>query len=75
MNLFNHRWLGTGLLVIGAVVVFVSLLAARNKSTGLNHFWRAGAMVLALLVAMVGHQGGELVYGEIFDKAIEQFNK
>lgn len=75
MNLFNHRWLGTGLVAIGCVVVFLSLLAARKQSSGLNHFWRVGAMVLAVLVSIVGHQGGELVYGEIFDKAMEQFQK
>ena len=32
-------------------------------------------MILALLVSIVGHQGGELVYGEIFDKAIEALTK
>jgi len=75
MNLFNHRWLGTGLIAISCVVVFVSMMAARKKSSGLDHLWKVGAMVLAVLVSMVGHQGGELVYGEIFDKAMEQFNK
>jgi hypothetical protein len=32
-------------------------------------------LVLALLVAIVGHQGGELVYGDIFAKARELFMK
>jgi hypothetical protein len=27
------------------------------------------------LVALVGHQGGEMVYGDIFAQAIEQFNR
>jgi hypothetical protein len=50
-------------------------MAARKKSSGLDHVWKVGAMILAVLVSIVGHQGGELVYGEIFDKAIEQFKK
>jgi hypothetical protein len=60
---------------MSCIVVFLSLMAARKKSSGLDHVWKVGAMILAVLVSIVGHQGGELVYGEIFDKAIEQFKK
>lgn len=74
-NLFYHRWIGTITSIIGVVCVLLALLARRNKSARLNHVWRIGAMILAVLVSIVGHQGGELVYGEIFDKAIEQLFK
>jgi len=74
-NFFMHRWLGTLTAVLGVVCVLFGLMARRYKSDGLGHAWRLGAIVLAALVGMVGHQGGELVYGDIFDKAIEQLNK
>lgn len=75
LNLFFHRWLGTLTAVLGAVCVLVALMARRRRSDKLNHAWRIGAMALAALVGLVGHQGGELVYGDIFDKAIQQFLK
>ena len=74
-NLFFHRWLGTLTAVVGIVCVVVGLMARRYKSNKLSHAWRIGAIVLAALVGLVGHQGGELVYGDIFDKALEQLRK
>ncbi len=75
LNLFYHRWLGSLTAVLGVVCVFLALMARRNKSDKLNHAWRIGAMALAALVGVVGHQGGEMVYGDIFDKAIQQLIK
>lgn len=74
-NLFYHRWLGTFIAVFGMGCVLLGLIARRYKSDNLNHAWRIGAIVLAALVGIVGHQGGELVYGDIFDKAMEQLRK
>jgi len=74
-NFFLHRWLGTLSAVLGMLCVLTGLLARRYKSTGLNHSWRVGAIVLAGLVGLVGHQGGEMVYGDIFGKAMEQLRK
>ena len=74
-NLFFHRWLGTLTAVLGIACVLIGLMARRYKSNGLGHTWRFGAIVLAALVAIVGHQGGELVYGDLLDKAMEQFRK
>ncbi len=74
-NLFFHRWLGTLTALLGIACVLIGLMARRYKSNGLGHTWRIGAIVLAALVAMVGHQGGELVYGDLLDKAMEQFRK
>ncbi|MFY8201372.1 MAG: DUF2231 domain-containing protein, partial [Pirellula staleyi] len=74
-NFFWHRWLGTGTAFLGILTVAMGLIASRTKSNRLNHGWRIGAIVLAGLVGLVGHQGGELVYGDIFDKALEQLRK
>lgn len=74
-NFFWHRWLGTGTAFLGILTVAMGLIASRTKSDRLNHGWRIGAIVLAGLVGLVGHQGGELVYGDIFDKALEQLRK
>jgi hypothetical protein len=30
---------------------------------------------MAALVGIVGHQGGEMVYGDIFAQALEQINR
>jgi uncharacterized membrane protein len=75
VNFFFHRWLGTATAVLGMLAVVVGLLARRYKSNALGHVWRLGAMLLAILVGLVGHQGGELVYGDIFEKAVEQLYK
>ncbi len=74
-NFFYHRWLGVSIAILGLVCVLLGLLARRYKSTGLNHAWRIGAVLLAALVGLVGHQGGEMHYGDIFDKAMEQLRK
>ena len=74
-NLFYHRWIGTFTAVFGLGCVLLGLIARRYKSDNLNHAWRIGAILLAALVGIVGHQGGELVYGDIFDKAMEQLRK
>ncbi len=74
-NFFYHRWLGTFTAALGLICVVLGLLARRNKSNRLSHAWRIGAIALAALVGVVGHQGGELVYGDIFGKAIEQLRK
>ena len=72
VNFFYHRWFGTFTSALSLVCVVLGLLARRNKSNKLNHVWRIGAIALAALVGTVGHQGGELVYGDIFGKAVEQ---
>jgi uncharacterized membrane protein len=74
-NFFYHRWLGTIVPALGLFSIVTALLARRNKSKGLNHLWRISAIGMAALVGLVGHQGGELIYGDVFDKAIEQFSK
>lgn len=66
---FGHRWLGTSVVPVSVIVFVLSILALRRESKGLRHAWLLGTMMLALLVGIVGHQGGELKYGDIFEKA------
>lgn len=74
-NQFFHRWLGTVTAVLGLVVCIAGWRARQSDGSRPGHFWRLGTLILAMLVGMVGHQGGELVYGDIFGKALEQFSK
>jgi len=74
-SFFLHRWLGTSTSVIGVVLVILGLLERRYKSNALGQAWRLGAIAMVFLVGMVGHQGGELVYGDIFEKAYNQISK
>lgn len=74
-NQFFHRWLGTVTAVLGLVVCIAGWRARQSDGSRPGHFWRIGTLILAMLVGMVGHQGGELVYGDIFGKALEQFAK
>jgi uncharacterized membrane protein len=75
INFFYHRWLGTLTALLGIACVFAGLIARRNKSKTWNNGWRLGTILLAALVGLVGHQGGELIYGDIFQKAIERLLK
>ncbi|MFN7876548.1 MAG: DUF2231 domain-containing protein [Pirellula sp.] len=66
---FGHRWLGTSIAPISVIVFLLSIFSLRRESKGMRHAWLLGTMLLALLVGIVGHQGGELKYGDIFEKA------
>lgn len=74
-NEFFHRWLGTLTAVAAVLVAWFGHRARQQDGTRPGYFWKIGALVLALLVGIVGHQGGELVYGDIFAKARELFMK
>lgn len=63
--LFWHRWIGT---LSAAILVAVAALAWRARRADVlgsgQTAGRLGALVAALLVAVAGHIGGELVRGE-----------
>ena len=69
---FRHRWLGTFACVGSLVVLGIAVFAARNPTSKCRYIWRIGFIVLALVVSIVGHQGGELVYGDLIGKALER---
>jgi uncharacterized membrane protein len=74
-NEFFHRWLGT-LTALGSLVAsFLAYRAGKLDGTRPGWGWKTATLLLAGLVGIVGHQGGEMVYGDIFAQAIEQFNR
>ena len=60
-KLFWHR---TSALVVTVFALLLALFAssARNRDPDDGVGWKLGAMVLALGIALVGHQGGELTW-------------
>lgn len=63
-TLFWHRWLGVAVAVVSVCVGLIAMFARRNPHSKLNNGWKIGLLVLAMLTAWVGHQGGELKWGE-----------
>jgi len=69
---FWHRWLGVSIAFLGAVFSYFALAGLREGARTSRIIWRLGLLGLAALVGVVGHQGGEMVYGEkMFDEAFE----
>ncbi len=56
--LYRHRWFGVGAAALSLVIAIIAVASYRGQRTG--HIWRLGILVCALLVSLVGHQGGEL---------------
>ena len=73
-EVFWHRWGG---IVVAGFSTLVTILALRLKSSdkGLSQIiWQSGLLLCAAMVGLVGHQGGELVYGEhMYERAIEKY--
>jgi uncharacterized membrane protein len=61
----RHRWSGvlTAILALG-LVPFARQSRKLDRIQGSRLVWLIGAFILATLVSIVGHQGGELHYGE-----------
>jgi uncharacterized membrane protein len=74
-SLFLHRWVGSAVAVVGLVVVIAGWRNRQSDGSRPGHFWRVGTLVLAMLVGWVGHEGGELVYGDLIGKALSHFSK
>jgi uncharacterized membrane protein len=69
---FRHRWLGTFSTSLSVIVCVFAILAVRQPKASWKHIWRIGLIAVALLISIVGHQGGELVYGEILHRAFDR---
>jgi uncharacterized membrane protein len=61
-----HRWSGVIVTVLSVVIAVVALAALWKDSEKLTGFWKIGLLVLAAMVGLVGHQGGEMSYGADF---------
>lgn len=70
-----HRWSGIIATVVALITVIIgwrarSEIMQRNRSNGL---WKFGVILTAVLMGLVGHQGGEEVYGEgMYDRAAKK---
>jgi len=71
--LFRHRWMGVTVAVLSVVTLCIALVSKKLPTSSFRHVWKIGMLVLALLVSITGHQGGELVYGDILAKAVTRF--
>lgn len=72
----RHRWVGIGVTVV-AMIATVLGWRTRNDVMGKrsNGMWKFGTVICAALIGLVGHQGGEEVYGEgFYDKAAEKLD-
>lgn len=65
-EIFWHRWGGTFVTVVAVILAIVAIRAVRHPSARLNAIWKGGLVALAVMVGLIGHQGGELHYGEDF---------
>lgn len=78
---FWHRWCGvavsalSSLLAVMAIRARKSERARRLQRARIELPWQFGVILLAALVGLVGHQGGELRYGEDwYDRAFAMFD-
>ncbi|KAA1260364.1 Planctomycete cytochrome C [Rubripirellula obstinata] len=65
-EVFWHRWSGVVVSVLAAVFAIIALVSLRTKNARMTTVWKAGLLVCAAIVGLVGHQGGEMSYGEDF---------
>jgi uncharacterized membrane protein len=73
-NFFIHRWLGVAVSVLSCLLLIIAAISRRKNDARSSAAWRVGLMIVALLVAWVGHEGGELTYPGLFDKAFHRLN-
>ena len=63
---FWHRWSGMIVTILSVVFAIIALMSLRKQSQRLEKTWKLGLLLIAVLVGLVGHQGGELSYGADF---------
>ncbi len=60
----RHRICGIAVAALAVGLTPVAMAARRKATSRWRYVWAGGALCLALLVSIAGHQGGELTYGE-----------
>ena len=62
-EIFWHRWSGLVVTVISSVLAVVAVVSVTRNKVALRPVWKGGLVLVALMVGLVGHQGGEMTYG------------
>lgn len=65
-DVFWHRWTAVIVTVSATFFALIALRSLRTGSSRLAVVWKTGLLLVAGLVGVVGHQGGELTYGKDF---------
>lgn len=61
---FWHRWSGIFVTVLAVLTSMAAIRSLGQRSLRMRTLWKSGLVACALLVGLVGHQGGDLTYGE-----------
>lgn len=71
-EIFWHRWSAILVTVLAVLISIIAVAAIRRNNIELHKLWKGGLLILAAMVGLVGHQGGELTYGKShYQQAIE----
>lgn len=65
-EVFWHRWSGVIVSVTSTVLAIIAIRGWKSQSAKAERTWKIGLLVVAAMVGAVGHQGGEMTYGEDF---------
>ncbi|WP_425572414.1 c-type cytochrome domain-containing protein [Novipirellula caenicola] len=65
-EVFWHRWSGIIVTIMAVVLMVVAAISVWKDSIAWTRIWKVGLLVVAGIVGLVGHQGGELSYGKDF---------
>ncbi|WP_372724874.1 c-type cytochrome domain-containing protein [Novipirellula sp.] len=65
-EVFWHRWSGIIVTIMAVVLMVVAAVSVWKDSIAWTRIWKVGLLVVAGIVGLVGHQGGELSYGKDF---------
>lgn len=62
-DIFWHRWSGVVVSVLASLFAVVAIISVAKGKSSLTRVWKVGLVAVAILVGLVGHQGGEMTYG------------
>jgi uncharacterized membrane protein len=68
-SIFWHRWGGIGVAILAMICAVIAINERIRPSLGRAILWQLGTLGVAGLVGLVGHQGGELVYDDLYGEA------
>jgi hypothetical protein len=70
----SHRWSGIIVTGLAAALSVVALIGVSKSSKSLNFLWKGGLIALAAMIGLVGHQGGEMTYPGLYERAFSRLN-